>query len=112
MPQKEREGATLIHDRTLPLRLAQDALELVGRDPAAAASAADEATEAARAAHDRAARAVALRARSLAERELGRIGEALRSGQASVRAAASAGDSALEAEARMSLAFVLLERIR
>ena len=110
MPQKEREGATLIHDRTPPMALAQAALELVGRDPGGATTAADEAVAAARVSHDRAARAVALRARSLAERELGRIPAALRSGQASVRAAAAAGDDDLEAEARMSLAFVLLER--
>ena len=110
MPQKEREGATLIHDRTPPMVLAQAALELVGRDPGGAATAADEAVDAAKVSHDPAARAVALRARSLAERELGRIPAALRSGQASVRAAAAAGDDDLEAEARMSLAFVLLER--
>lgn len=93
-----------------PLALAQQALELVGRDPAGALAAADEAVRTAHAARDGSARAVALRARCLAQRELGRVEEATAAGRTAVQAAVRVGDRALEAEARMSLAFVLLER--
>ena len=109
MPQKEREGATLIHDRTSPMQQAQEALDLVGRDPAAAVALAATAVTAARAVPDRAAEAVALRARALGCQELGQVAAAVAAGRGAVRAATRAGASDVEAEARMSLAFVLLE---
>jgi CHAT domain-containing protein len=90
--------------------LATTALERVGSDPATAVTDADRALVAARRAGDREAESVGHRARCLGLRELGQIDAALASGRAAVRTAVRTGDGNLEAEARMSLAFVLLER--
>lgn len=93
-----------------PPELAAAALSLVTSDPVGARAAADEAVAAAQAAGDRAAEAIGLRARCLAERELGLVEQALLSGRGAVAVAGRAGGGDLEAEARMSLAWVLLER--
>ena len=109
MQKTEPERATLIHDRAPALTLARDALELVAKDPAAAVAAAAEAVDSARRSGDRAAEAVALRARALGCQELGQVPAALAAGRSAVKAAVRAEAADVEAETRMSLAFVLLE---
>jgi len=108
--ERESVGADLIHEQPTAMAMAREALDLVGRDPTAAAAAAGEAAAAGRARRDAAAVAVSLRAQSLADQALGRTKEALAAGRAAVRAATRSGQANVEAEARMSLAFVLLER--
>lgn len=108
--ERESVGAALIHEQPTAMAMAREALDLVGRDPTAAAAAAGEAAAAGRARRDAAAVAVSLRAQSLAHQALGRTKEALAAGRAAVRAATRSGQADVEAEARMSLAFVLLER--
>lgn len=92
--------------------MASDALELVGRDPKRALALSDGALAAALDAGDPAAAAVAHRAAGLALRELGDLVAAETHARAAVRVAARCGVAQVEAEARMSLAFVLLERGR
>jgi len=88
------------------------ALELVGASPARAVLAATEAAEAARQEGDPAARSTALRALGLARRELGDLPAALTAVRAAVRGAERSGLAAPAAEARMSLAWVLLDHGR
>ena len=92
--------------------MASDALELVGRDPQRALALSDTALAVALDARDPAAAAVAQRAAGLALRELGDLVAAEASCRAAVRSAARGGAAQVEAEARMSLAFALLERGR
>src|SRR5215470_16506856 len=90
--------------------LATRALELVGSNPRLALEHADAAVAAARSAHDAAAGAIGHRAAGLALRELGDVVAAETRSRLAVRLAA--GVPVVQAEARMSLAFVLLERGR
>lgn len=93
------------------LSLAEAALELVGSDPRAALARADEAGVLARSEDSAAAGAVSQRAAGLALRELGDLVTAeARSADAVRIAEEDATLPRIEAEARMSLAFVLLER--
>lgn len=88
--------------------LAAEAMDLVGSDPLAAITRAEEAL-AASGPDQSGARTLAWRATGLAARargDLGRADEALRR---AVRAAEQAGDRASAAEARMTLSFVLLD---
>ncbi|MEO5831995.1 MAG: CHAT domain-containing protein [Nakamurella sp.] len=89
--------------------LAREAMDSVGRDPAAALILADAAAVAARRAADPMAAATAHRAAALALRELGDLAHAERRARAAVRAAARTGNPLLAAEPRMTLAFILLE---
>ncbi len=81
-------------------------------DPHAAALAARAAAAAAKHAGNAAAVSMAMRALGLAKRAEGDLPAALKSLRAAVRTAQTAGESELAAEARMSLAFVLLDRGR
>ena len=94
-----------------PAALADEAMQLVGCDPRSALAKADAAAHAARGV-DQVAESTAHRAAGLALRELGRLATAHRRATTAVRVAAHAGAAQAEAEARMSLAFVLLERGR
>ena len=89
--------------------LAQAALDEVGRDPQRALAQADDAVAAARRYHDPAASSTAHRAAALAHRELGDLTRSASRARTGVRCAVRAGSAQHEAEARMSLAFVLLE---
>ncbi len=89
--------------------LAAAALDEVGRDPKAALQLADAAVAAARRERDPAAAATAHRSAALAWRELGDLERAGRRGLAGVRIAMRGGAARQESEARMTLAFVLLE---
>lgn len=88
------------------------ALDLVGRDPRLALTEADAALAAADAERDASAAATAHRAAGLAHRELGDLTAAEARMRAGVRVAARHGCTQASAEARMSLAFVLLDRGR
>ncbi len=90
-------------------QLSAAALAEVGRDPSVALGHADTALLAARRQRDPAAASTAHRAASLALRELGDIPGALARARSAVRVAMTAGAGQQEAEARMSLAYVLLE---
>jgi tetratricopeptide (TPR) repeat protein len=92
--------------------LADEANRLVGVAPKRALRVSDEAVRAARAAGDRAAESQALRAQGRAYRELSRLEEATDALRRAVRRAESGGAAFAAGEARMSLAFVLLERGR
>ncbi|WP_157970422.1 CHAT domain-containing protein [Nakamurella deserti] len=92
-----------------PAGLAAAALDEVGRDPRHALTLADRAVSVAHRDHDTAAAATAHRAAALALRELGDLSTAERRVRNAVRAAVRAGASATAAEARMTLAFLLLE---
>ena len=92
--------------------LAAHALELVGSNPRLALDEADAAVAAARAAHDAVAGSMGHRAAGLALRELGDLVAAETRVRAAVRLAARDGAEQAAAEARMSLAFVLLEQGR
>jgi tetratricopeptide (TPR) repeat protein len=98
-----------VAERT-PAELADEALHAVGSDPRRARRLAHEAVEAARVAGDAAAESRALRAAGLAERSLGKVDEALAALRAGVRRGERGGATLQAAEARMSLAYVLLER--
>ncbi|GAA3733638.1 CHAT domain-containing protein [Plantactinospora mayteni] len=91
---------------------ADEALELVGRDPRTALTSADAAVLAARREGDGVAVAVAHRAAGLALRELNDLGAAQRRARAAVAAAVRAGAEQVAAQARMSLALVLLDQGR
>jgi tetratricopeptide (TPR) repeat protein len=105
------EGVTRPDDRPADdaisgcLSAALDALALVGTDASAALGAADHVLARCVTASDDAARVTAHRAAGLALRYLGRLPEAV----IRLRAAVRGTDSAAVAEARMSLAWVLLE---
>jgi tetratricopeptide (TPR) repeat protein len=88
------------------------ALEMIGRDPRLALAAADEVVAAAADDQEACARSTAHRAAGLALRELGDLTTAEVRLRAAVRVASRAGDVTRAAEARMSLAFVLLDRGR
>lgn len=88
------------------------ALDLVGSDPRAAVEAAHEAVRLAGLQQDAAAASTAQRALGLARRALGDLPGALLALRAAVRTAEAAGRPEPAAEARMSLAFALLERGR
>jgi tetratricopeptide (TPR) repeat protein len=88
------------------------ALELVGRDPRLALVEADAAVLAAAAERDVAAGSMAHRAAGLALRELGNLPGAEARLRTGVRLAGQGGAVQAAAEARMSLAFVLLDRGR
>lgn len=92
--------------------LAAEALALVGVDPRRALAAADRAVAAARVRADRTAEGTADRAAGLALRELGDLAAAETRARRAVRSGRKSGTAQNEAEARMSLAFVLLERGR
>ena len=94
--------------------LARQALELVGRDPAAALALADEAAAEARRERDAGASSAAHRAAGLALRETPDLAGAERRLRAAIAAAARAGEGAAQdgAPARMSLALVLLDQGR
>ena len=94
-----------------PRAAAEAALELVGRDPRAALTAADAAVAGARGRCDAGAEAVAHRAAGLALRELSDLVGAERRLRAAV-AAAGDGAEQVAAQARMSLALVLLDQGR
>jgi Tfp pilus assembly protein PilF len=85
-------------------------LTSVGVDPRAAAVAAGEALAVARRTRDPGAASTALRAAGLARKELGDLDGALTALRSAVRTAQRAGLGQAAAEARMSLALVLLER--
>src|SRR5215470_13415718 len=90
--------------------LADEANRLVGVAPRRAVRVAEEAVRAARAAGDPAAESQALRAQGRAFRELSRLDEAVDALRQAVACAESGGAALAAGEARMSLAFVLLER--
>jgi tetratricopeptide (TPR) repeat protein len=90
--------------------LATRALELVGNNPRLALEQADAAVAAARSAHDATAGSIGHRAAGLALRELGDVAAAETRSRRAVRLAA--GAPVVQAEARMSLAYILLERGR
>jgi tetratricopeptide (TPR) repeat protein len=89
--------------------LAAAALDLVSADPRAAVAAADEALRVAQAARLRAPASTAQRARGLARKELGDLDGALADLRRAVRTATAGGHEAEAAQARMSLAFALLD---
>ena len=95
-----------------PAELAERALAAVGRDPHQALRDADHAVSAGMAANDRAAASKAHRAAGLALRELGRLPDAERRLRTAARIADDGRAAQAAAEARMSLAFVLLDRGR
>ncbi|MBI1759001.1 MAG: CHAT domain-containing protein [Actinobacteria bacterium] len=90
--------------------LADEAHRMIGVAPRRALRLADDAIRAAGAANDLPTRAQALRARGRAHRELGDLDRALSELRQSVRVAESARSTAVASQARMSLAYVLLER--
>ncbi|HEV8559720.1 MAG TPA: CHAT domain-containing protein [Actinophytocola sp.] len=93
-----------------PADRAAAALDLVGRDPRKALSEADAAVAGAQG--DVAAASLAHRAAGLALRELGDLAMAESRARIGVRVAARRGAIQAAAEARMSLAFILLDRGR
>jgi len=95
---------------TDPVALAGEANRLVGVAPRRALRVAQDAVRAARAGGDRAAESQALRAQGRAYRELSRLDEAVDALRQAVSRAESGGAAFAAGEARMSLAFVLLER--
>lgn len=90
--------------------LADSALTQVGADPRRAEASAQEAISAARLERDRGAESKALRAQGLARKEMGDLPEALTALRAAVRVGERGGLPEAAAEARMSLAFVLMDR--
>ncbi len=92
--------------------LAARALDAVGADPRLALELAEQARQLARTERSAAAACTALRAAGLAHRGLGDLAAAETTMRAAVRCGARVRDAEPEAEARMSLAFVLLERGR
>ncbi|HEU5476188.1 MAG TPA: CHAT domain-containing protein [Actinophytocola sp.] len=88
------------------------ALDLVGRDPRLALAEADAVAIAARVERDVAAMSTAHRAAGLAHRELGDLVSAEARMRMGIRVAARSGFTQIGAEARMSLAFILLDRGR
>ncbi|GAA4604524.1 tetratricopeptide (TPR) repeat protein [Actinoplanes octamycinicus] len=92
-----------------PHKAARFALEQVTADPERAAELAARAGEAARRAGDPAAESTALRALGLAAREHGEARDALRHLRRAVRAGARAPGPVFAAQARMSLALMLME---
>src|SRR5947208_2565261 len=93
-----------------PVGLAEEANRLVGVAPRRALRVAQDAARAAWATGDPAAESQALRAQGRALRELSRLEEATEALRRSVRRAEAGGAAFAAGEARMSLAFVLLER--
>ncbi|WP_048554764.1 tetratricopeptide repeat protein, partial [Nostocoides japonicum] len=89
---------------------AQEALDLVGVDPRRALDVAEALGTAARSRRDVASASAADRAAGLALRETGRLVEAERRLRRAAVGAGRTGAAQAEAEARMSLAFLLLER--
>lgn len=94
------------------LREARRALDLVGSDPPSAVRCAHAALVLGRRERDPEARSAAQRALGLAHRELGDLPAALSCLRSAVRTAAAARLDGPAAEARMSLAFALLDRGR
>jgi tetratricopeptide (TPR) repeat protein len=92
--------------------LAAEAHRLVGVAPNRAVRVADQAVRLARAAGDVAAESQALRAKGRAFRELSRLDEAVDALRQSVSRAEEGEEAFAASEARMSLAFVLVERGR
>lgn len=90
--------------------LAARALDLVGADPQEAQRTASEAIARSRTDKDPAARSTGLRALGLARKRLGDLDEALAVLRRAVHTAERAGLPAVAAEARMSLAFALLDK--
>jgi tetratricopeptide (TPR) repeat protein len=97
---------------TTSAQRADAALDLVGRDPQLALAEAEAALEAAIAEHEPAAGSRAHRAAGLALRELGNLPAAEDRLRTGVEHALQGGEVQAAAEARMSLAFVLLDRGR
>ncbi len=91
-----------------PAAAAAAALDHVGTDPHQALSMADEALALARRRRDTAAQSTAHRAAGLALRAVGDLTQASARARLAVRAGHRSGVPQVEAEARMSLAFVLL----
>lgn len=91
---------------------AQSALELVGRDPRVALAEAEAVVTIAASEHDAVAASRAHRAAGLAIRELGDLPAAETRLRRAVRTAGAAGAHEAAGEARMSLAFILLDRGR
>ena len=91
---------------------ALSALDLVGRDPRQALAEADAIVAVAAHEHDAVAASRAHRAAGLALRELGDLPAAEARLRTAVRRAAAAGAAEAAGEARMSLAFILLDRGR
>ena len=94
---------------TAAAEAAAAALAMVGASPRDAQDAALEARRVSRRQHDRAAESVAGRALGLARKELGDLAGARAALRDAVRVADQAGLDRVAAEARMSLAFVLLD---
>ena len=92
--------------------LAEQALEAVGVDPRRAKDLAEQAYVVARRERNTAASCTALRAQGLAHRGLGDLAAAEAKMRAALRCGVRSTDRQPEAEARMSLAFILLERGR
>lgn len=90
--------------------LADEALRLVGTHPRRAQRAALEAVRRAQEEKDAAAEARAFRAHGTAARELNQLDEASRSLRRAIRVAERHGATAAASEARMSLAYVLLQK--
>ncbi|HSV64480.1 MAG TPA: CHAT domain-containing protein [Mycobacteriales bacterium] len=99
-------------NRPGPAALAAEAHRLVGVAPRRALRVAQDAARAAQAVGDRAVEAQALRARGCALRELGRLDEGLAALRQAIRRAEDGGAALVASEARMSLAYLLLERGR
>lgn len=93
-----------------PTALADEALRLVGTNPRRAQQTAVTAARLSRVARDASAESRAWRAHGMAARELGRLDEALTSLRTAIRRADRHDQKIAAAEARMSLAYVLLER--
>jgi tetratricopeptide (TPR) repeat protein len=93
-----------------PVAVADAALQLVGTNPRRAQRLATDAARTAREARDLVAESRAHRALGLAALELGRLDEAADSLRTAVRRGRRSGVPLAVAEARMSLAYVLLER--
>ena len=101
-------GVTVL-DSPQAAEAAAAALAMVGASPRDAQDAALEARRVSRRRHDRAAESVADRALGLARKELGDLVGARAALRDAVRVADRAGLDDVAAEARMSLAFVLLD---
>ncbi|MGI8531916.1 MAG: CHAT domain-containing protein [Geodermatophilaceae bacterium] len=91
-------------------QLAARALDLVGADPRAAQECAERAVRRSRSERDPVARSTALRALGLAHKRLGDLPAGIAALRSAVQTARRVGNADAAAEARMSLAFALLDR--
>jgi tetratricopeptide (TPR) repeat protein len=112
VPGAPRAGPVSTVDQVDPDAVAAEANRLVGTDPVRAQRVALQAVSLARAAGQAGSEAQAHRAHGRAAFELGRLDEAVTSLRTSLRSAEAGDERLAAAEARMSLAYVLLEQGR